>query len=250
MKLFFRVFCLLAGFIALWQTAIYLFDLPSYILPTPWRVLSTLHDHFRLILNETKITLIETGLGLMFGTLLGAIAALIMASCRSISVWVLPLLVVSQAIPTFAVAPLLVIWFGYGMTSKIATAILMIFFPVASSFFDGLKETPLGWQELGKTMNAKRWRFFWYIRIPAALPKLASGLRIATVAAPIGAVIGEWVGASQGLGFLMLNANARMQIDLMFAALFVLMIFSLTLYFLMDKSLNWLVPWQKTQEPS
>lgn len=248
MKLFFRGLCLFAGFIAVWQTVILLFDLPSYILPAPLAVLSTLHDHFALILHETKITALETLLGLLFGALLGAIAALVMASCRSFSVWMLPVLVVSQAIPTFAVAPLLVIWFGYGMTSKIATAILMIFFPVASSFFDGLRQTHSGWRDLGKTMNAKRWRFFWYIRIPAALPNLASGLRIATVVAPIGAIIGEWVGASQGLGFLMLNANARMQIDLMFAGLLMLIIFSLTLYFLVDNSLKWLVPWQKMQE--
>jgi putative hydroxymethylpyrimidine transport system permease protein len=124
------------------------------------------------------------------------------------------------------------------MTSKIVTAMIMIFFPIASSFFDGLKQTHQDWVDLAKTMNAKKWRFFWYIRIPAALPNLASGLRVATVAAPIGAIIGEWVGASQGLGFLMLNANARMQIDLMFACLVTLILFSLTLYFLVDKSLG------------
>lgn len=245
MKLFLRGLLVLTGIIALWQLAIVIFNLPPYILPTPLSVLHTLINRFALIMSETKITVIETLLGLIIGILFGSLAALLMASIKSFSYWVLPILVISQAIPTFAIAPLLVIWFGYGMTSKIATAVIMIFFPITSSFFDGLKQTNQGWVDLAQTMNAKKWRFFWYIRIPAALPNLASGLRVATVAAPIGAVVGEWVGASQGLGFLMLNANARMQIDLMFAALFILVIFSLGLYFLVDISLKKLIPWQK-----
>jgi len=245
MKLFLRGLLVLLGMVLLWQIIIFIFNLPPYILPTPFSVLSTLWDHFALIMHETKITAIETLMGLLLGILFGSIAALLMASFKSFSLWILPVLVISQAIPTFAIAPLLVIWFGYGMTSKIATAIIMIFFPVTSNFYDGLKQINQGWVDLAKTMNAKKWRFFWYIRIPAALPHFASGLRITTVAAPIGAIVGEWVGASQGLGFLMLNANARMQIDLMFAGLFTLIIFSLILYFLVDKSLKWLIPWQK-----
>lgn len=245
MKLFLRGLFIFIGMIIVWQLVIIIFQLPSYILPTPKSVLFTLIHRFGLIMHETKITVIETLLGLFIGMLFGSIAALIMASFRSVSLWVLPVLVISQAIPTFAIAPLLVIWFGYGMLSKIATAVIMIFFPVASSFYDGLSHTHQGWVNLAKTMNAKKWRFFWYIRIPAALPHFASGMRVATVAAPIGAVVGEWVGASQGLGFLMLNANARMQIDLMFAGLFILVIFSLALYFLVDNCLKRLIPWQR-----
>ncbi len=244
MKLFLRTLFLFIGIIAIWQMVISIFNLPPYILPTPLSVLFSLQNHFTLILHETGITIAETCLGLLLGVLLGTLAALLMASFKSIGFWILPILVISQAIPTFAIAPLFVIWFGYGMTSKIATAIIMIFFPVASSFLDGLNRSHPGWLDLAKTMNAKKWRLFWYIRIPAALPSLASGVRVATVAAPIGAVVGEWVGASQGLGFLMLNANARMQIDLMFAGLWVLIIFSLGLYFLVDKSLKRLIPWQ------
>ena len=130
------------------------------------------------------------------------------------------------------------------MSSKIAVTIIMLFFPITSALFDGLRKTEPGWLDLAKTMRAKKWRVFWHIRIPAALPHLASGLRIAAVIAPIGAVVGEWVGASRGLGYLMLNANARTEIDLMFAALFTIVIFSLTLYFVVDKSLRAAIPWQ------
>ncbi len=244
MKLFLRGFTVFIGLIAIWQFVIIIFALPAYILPTPLSVLQILTNRFALIMQETKITVIETLLGLFIGIVFGSLAALLMASFKSISLWILPVLVISQAIPTFAIAPLFVIWFGYGMTSKIATAVIMIFFPIASNFYDGLTHTQTGWMNLAKTMNAKKWRFFWYIRIPAALPNFASGLRVATVAAPIGAVVGEWVGASQGLGFLMLNANARMQIDLMFAGLFILVVFSLGLYFIVDHGLKRLIPWQ------
>ena len=220
------------------------FALPPYILPTPLAVFKIGYLRADLIAHEAIPTIIETLLGLFFGTLLGCIAALVMAYFRPLNLWLLPILIISQAVPTFVIAPLLVLWFGYGMSSKIVTTIIMIFFPIASSFFDGLRRTEPGWLDLAKTMQAKKWRVFWHIRIPAALPSLASGLRVATALAPIGAIVGEWVGASRGLGFLMLNANARMQIDLMFAALFTIVLFSLLLYFCVDKFLKYAIAWQ------
>ncbi len=245
MKLFWRGSILFFGLIILWQGMVSFFQLPPYILPGPWSVFKTWYLQANLIAMEAIPTIIETILGLILGSLLGCLAALTMAFFRPLSLWILPILVISQAIPTFAIAPLLVIWFGYGMASKIVITIIMLFFPVTSAFYDGLRHTEQGWLDLAKTMQAKKWRVFWHIRIPAALPFLASGLRVATVFAPIGAVVGEWVGASKGLGFLMLNANARMQIDLMFAALFTIVIFSLLLYFIVNIILRLLIPWQK-----
>jgi putative hydroxymethylpyrimidine transport system permease protein len=242
-----RGILIFSGLLLFWQLLVSLFNLPPYILPTPYEVIYTWCTHIKLIANESIITITETLLGLCLGILLGSIFALCMAFFRHLSLWMLPILIISQALPTFAIAPLLVIWFGYGIASKIMTTVLMIFFPITSAFYDGLRRTNQGWLDLAKTMNAKKSRIFWFIRIPSALPSLASGIRLATVAAPIGAVIGEWVGASQGLGFLMLNANARLQIDLMFAALFTLIIFSLLLYSIMNFLLRLLVPWQCTQ---
>jgi putative hydroxymethylpyrimidine transport system permease protein len=166
----------------------------------------------------------------------------------------MPLLVVSQAIPVFAIAPLLVLWFGYGIASKVAMAALIIFFPVAANFLDGLRRTEPGWLDLARTMTVGRpgaaLRILWHIRVPAALPALASGLRVAAAVAPIGAVVGEWVGSSAGLGFLMLHANARLQIDLMFAALLTLALFALVLYFTVDRGLTALIAWQRETLPS
>jgi putative hydroxymethylpyrimidine transport system permease protein len=240
-----RGILILTGLLLVWQLLVTLFNLPPYILPAPYDVAKVWYLRFGLIAHESIYTVTETIIGLFLGILLGSIFALCMAFFRPLSLWMLPILIISQALPTFAIAPLLVIWFGYGITSKIVTTILMIFFPITSAFYDGLRRTNTGWLDLAKTMNAKKWRTFWFIRIPSALPSLATGIRLATVAAPIGAVIGEWVGAGQGLGFLMLNSNARLQIDLMFAALFTIIIFSLLLYFVVDKGLRSLIYWQR-----
>ena len=227
----------------LWQSVVSIWSLPIYLLPSPWRVLQTLYEQNGLIAQQAVPTLLEIIFGYLLGVLFGCCAAIFIAYFRHAGKWFLPLLIVSQAIPTFAIAPLLVIWFGYGMASKIAAAVLIIFFPVTSAFYDGLIKTQAGWLDLAKTMQSSRWRLFFSIRIPAALPALASGLRIAAVAAPVGAIIGEWVGSSRGLGYLMVNANARMQIDLMFAALMVIMLLGLGLYFGVDRILRRVVWW-------
>lgn len=133
------------------------------------------------------------------------------------------------------VADILTLLFGYGLESKIVIALLIIYFPVTSAFFDGLMRTPGEWLEMARVMGATPARVMTRIRILAALPALASGLRLAAVYAPIGAIIGEWVGASQGLGYLMLLANGRAMADLMFAALFILAVLTLILHAAVDR---------------
>lgn len=239
-----RGIIIVLGLMLLWQLLVSVFHFPPYILPGPLSVLQTWVEQAPLLLSQTWPTLIETLLGLFFGSLVGMFGAVAMIYLRPVRFWMMPVLIVSQAIPIFAIAPLLVIWFGYGMASKIITTMLMLFFPVTSAFFDGLRRTNPGWLDLANTMNGSRWRILWRIQIPAALPALASGLRVATAIAPIGAVVGEWVGSSRGLGFLMLNANARMEISMMFAALLTIILMSLLLYFSVDKLLRLAIPWQ------
>lgn len=247
MRYFLRSFIILIILILIWQILVTIFQLPSYILPSPSAVFMILLTQYPLIASHALTTLIETLLGFLLGILCGSLAGIVIAFFPRIALWLLPLIIISQAVPTFAVAPLLVIWFGYGLTSKIITAVIMIFFPITSALYDGLQHTRSGWLDLAKTMQAKRYRVFLYIRLPAALPALASGIRIAAVAAPIGAVVGEWVGSSRGLGYLMLNANARLQIDVMFAALLVIIMLSLFLYFIVDKLLRRFIWWQGDQ---
>lgn len=229
--------------IVVWQLSIFLLQIPSFILASPLDVLQVFVSHYDLLLMHAWPTLIEILLGFSLGILFGILGGCMLDCFSFAKRWLLPCLIISQAIPTFALAPLLVIWLGFGLTSKVAMSILMIFFPVTSNFYDGLQRTPSAWLELAKSEQATRWRTFWLIRMPAALPSLASGMRIAAVIAPIGAVVGEWVGSSKGLGYLMLNANARLQIDQLFAALILLMILALGLYFLVDRLLKRWVWW-------
>lgn len=240
----------LFGICLLWEIVVWASDVPPYILPGPLRVFAAIGEHAGALARHAWVTFTEILLGLAAGSLAGIASALSLAYFRPARRWLLPLLIASQAVPVFALAPLLVLWLGYGMVSKVGMATIIIYFPVTVNFFDGLRRTEPGWLDLAQTMGATRWAMLRHIRIPAALPALASGLRVATAVAPIGAVIGEWVGASRGLGFLMLHANARMQIDLLFAALFTLAVFAVALYFAMDVGLRRALPWQSEALPA
>ena len=238
------------GLLAAWEALVWLTGVPPYILPPPSRVAIVLVDRFPLLAGEAAWTAAEMVLGLALGLVLGAALAVVFAASAGWRRWALPLVIVSQAIPVIAIAPLLVLWLGYGMASKVAMAALVIFFPVVSSLYDGLRRTDAEWIELARTMGAGPRAILLQIRLPAALPAFASGARIAAAVAPIGAVIGEWVGASAGLGFLMTQSLARGQTPLAFAALFVLCLLGLALYYATDRAARRFVPWQSFQGDS
>lgn len=232
------------GLIALWQILVWVTAAPPYILPGPARVAAAWVERSPILLHHAGITVTEILLGLVLGAAVGLSTATVLHTFRPVRPWLLPVLVVSQAIPVFALAPLLVLWLGYGIASKVVMAALIIFFPVTTAFYDGLRRVEPLWIDAARTLGCQGPRLFRRVRIPAALPALASGLRVATAVAPIGAVVGEWVGSSAGLGYLMLHANGRMQIDLMFAALFTLAILSVALYTAVDAALRRAMPWQ------
>jgi putative hydroxymethylpyrimidine transport system permease protein len=222
--------------IAIWQALVVLADLPAFILPGPLKVLEALWTNRALIAENAVYTIAEVMIGLAIGAALGAATAVWLVAAPLARSLVQPILVFSQAVPVFALAPILTLWLGYGLASKVVMAVLIIYFPVTSAFLDGLAGTPQGYLDLARTMRATPTGILWRVRIPAALPSLASGLRLAAVYAPIGAVIGEWVGASRGLGYLMLLANGRAKIDLMFAALLVLALFTVLLHAAVDRA--------------
>ncbi|HQT46175.1 MAG TPA: ABC transporter permease [Acidocella sp.] len=230
-------------FLGIWWAITALTDIPAFMLPSPPSVVAALWTQRDMLFWNSLTTLSEILLGLLFGTLLGGAAALAIVASPVLQRWLMPILVLSQAIPVFALAPLLVLWLGFGLTSKVAMAVLIIFFPITANFADGLRRAGPGWLDLAATMNATQTAILLHIRLPAALPALASGLRVATAIAPIGAILGEWVGASSGLGYVMINANARIETNLMFAALLTLCTLAITLYILMDKALHRLLRW-------
>lgn len=224
--------------LALWQALVSLSGVPPFLLPGPGRVLRALWTNRALIGGHAAVTLAGVLIALVLGTLLGAATAVGLAASARCRALMQPLLVVTQTIPVFALAPLLTLWLGYGLASKVAVAVLVIYFPVAQAFLDAILRTPQGWLELAQVMNASPRQVLWRIRLPAALPGLASGLRLAAVYAPLGVVLGEFVGAARGLGYLMLLANGRARIDLLFAALLVLCLLTWVLHRAMEAVLR------------
>lgn len=206
----------------LWQAVIWLTGVPAFLLPAPLSVAEALWLNRAEIARHAGYTLAEVVLGFGIGAGLGAGLAIAMGFSQWLTGLLRPILTFSQTIPIFALAPILTLWMGFGMAPKIAVTVLIVFFPVASAFLDGLMRTPQAALDLAQVMGASRGRIMRHLRIPAALPHLATGLRLAAVYAPIGAVIGEWVGGARGLGALMIHANGRMKTDLVFAALLVL----------------------------
>jgi len=230
------------GLLLLWWLAT-LSNIPAFLLPSPAAVAQALWEGQGFLFYHTLITASEVVSGLILGVLLGVLLALGMIYSPRLQRWLMPLVLTSQAIPVFALAPLLVLWFGFGMSAKVAMAVLVIFFPVTSAFFDGLRRVNNDYLDLARTLGASPWAQLRHVRLMAALPAFGTGLRMAAAVAPIGAIIGEWVGSAEGLGYLMLNANARMQTDQLFAALFILILMTVLLWVAVDSLLRHLVNW-------
>ncbi|MCF6369091.1 ABC transporter permease [Rhizobium halophilum] len=233
----------LAGLVALWQAIVWLVAPPRYILPSPLEVAQALLRQWHFLLQNGLITLTEVLLGLVCGGLLGFLVALLIAALPPLGRLLWPMVLILQALPVFVLAPILVLWFGFGMASKAVMATIIIFFPVASAFADGLRRTDPAILDAVALTKASHWQTLRLIRLPLALPSLVSGLRVAAPLAPIGAVVGEWVGASAGLGFVMVQSNARMQTDTVFAAMGLLAAMTLLLRAAVDRLTTHLTPW-------
>jgi len=229
--------------VLIWQAVVFVFAPPAYLLPPPLAVFAALRDRPDLWRVDAVTTLIETVVGLAIGTAVGVALALLMSFVPLTRRVLLPTMIVSQAIPVFAIAPILALWFGFGVTSKVVMATIAIFFPVASAFADGLTRADPGLIDLARLYGAKRRQEVAVIRIPGALPGLITGVRLAAVYAPVGALIGEWVGSTSGLGYAMLFANARSETAVVFAALILIVAMSVLLRAAVDLVTANLAPW-------
>ncbi len=226
-----------------WEFAVRAGEIPAFLLPAPSQIAAAFAGEAGYYIRHAAITAGEIAAGLAAGALVGALTAAALSLSEQARRLVGPVLVASQALPVFAIAPLLVIWFGFGIVSKIVMAALIIYFPVATTFADGLNRTDPNLVDIARLNGSGRFTILRLIRIPAALPSLGSGLRVAATIAPIGAIVGEWVGASGGLGFVMLQANARMQTDRVFVALAILAIMALGLRALLEFALRHILFW-------
>ncbi|GAB5377663.1 MAG: ABC transporter permease [Acuticoccus sp.] len=236
----------IAAAIAAWWALTAALALPHYVLPSPWRVALAFVEKAPMLARNTAVTALEIGLGLLFGVAIGVATALGVAASPLARRLVLPVIVVSQTLPVFAIAPLLVVWLGYGLASKIVMTVLIIYFPIATAYAEAMLRLPRELIDLARLNGASARQLLFIVRAPGGLPGLAAGTRVAATVAPIGAVVGEWVGASQGLGYVMLHANARLQTDTLFAALICLAILALLVRLAVDKALDALVPFQRS----
>ncbi|MCH8843827.1 MAG: ABC transporter permease [SAR324 cluster bacterium] len=241
---------LMAALIVAWEMVVEGFALPRYILPSPSLVGLTLWEKWPIFLAHTWVTFQEVVAGGLLGIVVGIGLALIMFFFLPLEKALYPFLIASQNVPVFAIAPLLVVWFGYGFLPKVLMAAIIVFFPITVSSLDGLKRTDPDLVRLFRTMGATPAQMLWKLRVPAALPALFSGLKISAVYATIGAVIGEWVGAGAGLGYLMLSANAQLRVAEVFGAIICLTPIGLMLLGVVILAERILLPWQRIARES
>jgi NitT/TauT family transport system permease protein len=220
----------LGALVALWHFYVVLFNVPPAVLPRPTAVLQSLLQNWRVIQAEGWITLCASLYGFLLAFLLGVPIAVAISSSRILNLMFYPLLIATQSIPKVALAPLILIWLGTGLESKLAIAWLVAFFPIVVDTATGLRNTPAELMDLAASVRASAFQTFWKIRFPAALPFIISGSKVAITLAVIGAVIGEFIGSNEGLGNLMLVANSQINIPLAFAALFGLALIGILLY--------------------
>ncbi|MGQ4809911.1 Riboflavin transport system permease protein RibX [Candidatus Entotheonellaceae bacterium PAL068K] len=235
---------LLLLFFVIWEAAVWLWAIPRWILPAPTRIFGLIGSEYELLLAHTLITLEEVLVGFALAFITGLHLALLIFHFITVERAVYPLVIASQTIPVLAIAPLLIVWFGYGLTPKVIVVALIVFFPIVVNTVDGLKSVDPDAVNLLKILRANAWQILLKVRIPAALPFVFSGTKIGVSVSVIGAVIGEWVGAKAGLGYLMIHANAQLRIDLIFAAIFALSVLGVGLFMLVSLLERLIIPWR------
>jgi NitT/TauT family transport system permease protein len=229
--------------LAAWEILVRLLAIPTYVLPTPSRIATEIVFERGIISSQLRVTLFEILCGYVLSGVVGFCLSILIVYSAAFRRGVLPLIVASQTIPVIAIAPLLVIWFGYNSVPRIIITALVAFFPLTVSFVTGLQAIDPEFINFFRSLNASETQIFFKLRLPAALPNIFGGLKVATTLAVIGATIGEWVGASAGLGYLMAQDTAQLNTTRVFAALVVLGAFGMTFFALVGLIERWRMPW-------
>ncbi len=237
-----------AVFAGAWEAYARLGTVDDFILPAPSEVGRALVDDRSLLWDNLLVTAQEVGLGILAALLLGTALAVALHFSRTLRRGAYPLLVASQAVPVVIVAPLLVVWFGFGILPKLAIIALVCFFPVVVTTLDALAAVDPDQLKLMRTLDASRWQAFRWTEAPAALPAALSGAKIAVAVAVIGAVFAEYAGSSEGLGHLMLQAIPQLETARAYAAVVLLAAFAVALFAALALAERWLVPWAHRSE--
>lgn len=229
--------------LVVWHLICVIFKVPTAVLPTPKEVWDAFIGRWDLLLAEGWVTTKETIYGFLLALVIGIPIAVAVANSRTLNLMFYPLLVALQSVPKVALAPIVLVWLGTGMESKLAIAWLVAFFPIIVDTSAGLQSTPRELLELARSLKASRWQTFWKVQFPAALPFVMTGAKVAVTLAVIGAVIGEFIGSSEGLGYLLLQATSQVNSPLAFAALFALAILGILAYLAVVAIERLLAPW-------
>lgn len=232
--------------VALWQGYVDLAHVSKIVLPSPMDILRASWERSDLLLRETIPTTLESLYGFGLAVVIGIPLAVCVANSRILNLTLYPILIATQSVPKVAVAPIILVWFGLGMQSKLAIAFLVAFFPIVVDTATGLQATPAGLLELARSLRASRWQTFWKVQFPAALPFVFSGAKVAVTLAVIGAVIGEFVGSINGLGNLLLSANSQLDGPLAWAALVWLSLLGILLFLGVIVAEWLLMPWAES----
>jgi NitT/TauT family transport system permease protein len=226
-----------------WHFYVVLLRVHIVVLPAPLQVAAAMATHTRILLDEAWVTSLECIYGFALAIGIGIPIAVVMTYSRIANLMFYPLLVASQSIPKVAVAPILLVWFGTGIESKLAMAFVIAFFPIVVDTATGLRSTSPELLELARSLQCSRLQTFFKIQLPSALPSIFSGAKIAVTLAVIGAVIGEFIGSNEGLGNLLLTANSQLNTPLVWAALIVLSVLGMILYGAVVLAEKILMPW-------
>lgn len=231
----------------LWEGLVWINEIPKYILPSPSNITLTLLNDIDLIWMHTKTTLFEAFVGFGLAIVFAYILAIIMDSFEIIKQLFYPLLVVSQTIPVIAIAPILIIWFGFGTLPKILVVLMSCFFPIIINLVDGLDKIDPDYLRLFEGMNATKLQTFYHLKAPLAMVHLISGVKIAATYMIVSAIVAEWLGGEKGIGVYMVRAKNSYALDKVFASIVVIVIISLFTIYLIDFIGNRLIRW-KTYE--
>ncbi|AMD94369.1 ABC transporter permease [Leptotrichia sp. oral taxon 847] len=228
-----------------WQILSITGIVPKFMLPSPFDVIKAFINDFPLLMHHMKVTLVEAFLGLGMGVILGFFVAIIMDMFEFFYKSIYPILIITQTIPTVAIAPLLVLWLGYGILPKIVLIVLTSFFPITIGLLDGFKSADKDALKLMKTMGATQFQNFVHIKLPSSIGYFFAGLRISVSYSIIGAVVAEWLGGFDGLGVYMTRVRKSYSFDKMFAVIFLISIISLFLMFVVKKIQKLSMPWEE-----
>jgi putative hydroxymethylpyrimidine transport system permease protein len=235
---------LLAALVGIWQLVVWAADVPDYLFPAPSAVGAALRDDAGVLGDATAVTAREMILGFLLAVAVGLALAVVLHFSRVLRRALLPLLVVSQTVPTVVLAPILAILLGYGIGPKLVVVAIVCFFPIVVNAVDGLRATDPELVRMMRTLRGTRWSLFRRVELPGALPMIFSGARIAATYAAVGAVFGEWAGSSEGLGFVMLQSQPSLDTARIFAAVLILSLLALALYGAVTLAERLLVPWK------